>query len=261
MNEKQAYTKGCLFIILIIVAIVVGIYAESFVAFLAMIIIGTYAINKFSDNNDDYIPRMDDDTPTFSDDLINDATDYSRALTLRETEYFCSIAGVSHHNDEDNIGGFIGYCMADPTNRLDKNAIGIYESGGRLVGYIPKDEQKNFRAWSKRNPLPCIGFIEVFDDRLRGKVKVIDACPELTELHMFKFIRWLILNHGKGFIPSSIEIHKNVVLITEDQWLDFIEECIAESEEAVKALRRQASARRQTVIDINIQQNISKNQE
>jgi hypothetical protein len=187
---------------------------------------------------------MDDDTPTFSDDLINNATDYSRALTLRETEYFCSIAGVSHHNDEDNIGGFIGYCMADPKNRHDKNAIGIYESGGRLVGYIPKDEQKNFKAWSKRDPLPCIGFIEEFDDRLRGKVKVIDACPELTELHMFKFIRWLILNHGKGFIPSNIKVHKNVVLITKNQWLDFIEECIAENNEAVKALRK-ASTNRQ----------------
>lgn len=171
-------------------------------------------------------------------DPINDATDYSRALTLRETEYFCSIAGVTHHNDEDNIGGFIGYCMADPNNRYDKNAIGIYESGGRLVGYIPKDEQKNFRTWSKRDPLPCIGFIEEFDGRMRGKVKVIDACPELTELHMFKFIKWLILNHGKGFIPSSMEIHKNVVLRTEDQWLDFIEECITESNEAIKALRK-----------------------
>lgn len=244
MNEKQSYTIGCLFIILIIVAIVVGIYVESFVAFLAIIMIGIYAISKLSDNNGDYTPRMDDDTPTFSDDLINNATDYSRALTLRETEYFCSIAGVSHHNNEDNIGGFIGYCMADPNNRYDKNAIGIYESGGRLVGYIPKDEQKDFRVWSKRNPLPCIGFIEVFDDRLRGKVKVIDACPELTELHVFKFVRWLILNHGKRFIPGGLQIKKNVVLITENQWLDFIEECIAESNEAVKALRK-ASTNRQ----------------
>lgn len=244
MNEKQTYSIGCLFIILIIVAIVVGIYTESFVAFVAMIIIGIYVIIKFSDNNGDYTPRMDDDTPTLSDDLINNATDYSRALTLSETEYFCSIAGVSHHNDEDNIGGFIGYCMADPNNRYDKNAIGIYESGGRLVGYIPKGEQKDFRAWSKRNPLPCIGFIEEFNDRMRGKVKVIDACPELTELHMFKFIKWLILNHGKGFIPSGMEIHKNVVLRTEDQWLDFIEECIAESNEAVRALRK-ASTNRQ----------------
>ena len=75
-------------------------------------------------------------------------------------DYFCKIAGVQYRNDARDIGGFLGYVCSEPTNPHDKNAIAVYRNDGKLIGYIPKDEIKDFREWSAKDNLPCVGFIK-----------------------------------------------------------------------------------------------------
>lgn len=70
-------------------------------------------------------------------------------LKLTDDDFFCKIAGASHHCDDDDIGGFIGYVKHDADNRYDKNAHGIYNLDGKLLGFIPKDELPDYVEFSK----------------------------------------------------------------------------------------------------------------
>lgn len=244
-QEVPQIAKATIYIfIFIILAFALGVWAKSFLLGFIIIIIGfVLAIKSLIGNKESR--DVCDATSAFEGDVIHDSTDYSKALTLHETEYICKIAGVQHHSYSNKVGGFIGYVMADHNNRYDKNAIGVYDDHSRLVGYIPREEQRDFREWSKRNPLPCIGFIAKEGGYIRSKVKVIDANPDLTELHIFKFTRWLILNHGIKFIPKAIVVEREEKPITEDEWLDFIDDCIRDKESTVKAMRRKSSTNQQ----------------
>ena len=88
-------------------------------------------------------------------------------------EYYTKIAGAQYRNDARDIGGFLGYVCSEPNNPYDKNAVAIYRNDGKLLGYIPKDETKDFREWSTKENLPCIGYIKDGDDvAIYGRVKV-----------------------------------------------------------------------------------------
>lgn len=146
-------------------------------------------------------------------------------------EYFCKIAGVQYRNDAQDIGGFLGYVRSDPNNPYDKNAVAIYRSDGKLIGYIPKDETDDFRAWSVKENLPCIGFIKDGDEvALYGKVKIIDADAGETELEVVKFVKWLVSNFGVKFIPDGFKVDTNTALRTKKDWLAFLTEYIDEKE-------------------------------
>lgn len=139
------------------------------------------------------------------------------------TDYFCTIAGVQYHNSTQDIGGFLGYVCPEPTNQYDKNAIAVYRNGKKLIGYIPKDEQKSFREWSNKDFLPCIGFIKAGDNApLYGKVKVIDCDPDETELEVIRFTKWLVSNFGVKFIPKGFNVNTDKELKTKKDWLEFL---------------------------------------
>ena len=146
-------------------------------------------------------------------------------------DYFCEIAGVQYRNDVQDIGGFLGYVCSEPTNPHDKNAIAIYRNDGKLIGYIPKDEIKDFREWSAKDNLPCVGFIKDGDDvELYGKVKVLDTDADETELEIVKFVKWLVSNFGVKFIPVGFNADTGETLRTKKDWLAFLNKYIDEKE-------------------------------
>lgn len=146
-------------------------------------------------------------------------------------DYFCKIAGVQYRNDVQDIGGFLGYVCSEPTNPHDKNAIAIYRNDGKLIGYIPKDEIKDFREWSAKDNLPCVGFIKDGDDvELYGKVKVLDTDADETELEIVKFVKWLVSNFGVKFIPVGFNADTGETLRTKKDWLAFLNKYIDEKE-------------------------------
>lgn len=172
-----------------------------------------------------YFKQQDNSVKSTTDSVYR--PDGTGAQTLGETEYFCKIAGAHHRNK--NEGAFIGVVTNDPDNEYDKNAIAIYRNDGKLMGYIPREEQRDFRKWSDRDPLPCIGYVRYGDYvDMYGSVKVIDADKRLTELHIMKFVKWLIENYGVDFIPNDFTVDSTTPPKTKEEWLDYLDEYIAQ---------------------------------
>ena len=145
--------------------------------------------------------------------------------------YYTKIAGVQHHSGKQDIGGFLGYVCSEPNNPYDKNAIAIYRNDNKLLGYIPKDETADFRKWSDKENLPCIGFIKAGDEVPRfGKVKIIDTDKDEVDLIVAKYVRWLISNFGTKFIPNGFSVGTDKELQTKTDWIDFLDGYIEEKE-------------------------------
>lgn len=142
--------------------------------------------------------------------------------TLRDSEYFCDIAGVGYHATFE--GSFVGFVCRQPDNPYDSKALAVCTNLGLIVGYIPRYEQEQYNEWTDRDGLPCIGYLtEGYNGKLRGKVKVVDADRNLTELHIIKFAIWLIENHGSKYIPPEFKEASGLSLRTEEEWLDYLD--------------------------------------
>ena len=151
----------------------------------------------------------------------------------RSTDFYTKIAGAHYRNDAKDIGGFLGYVKPEPTNPYDKNAIAIYRNDGKLLGYIPKEETNDFREWSSKDFLPCVGYIKDGDEvAIYGRVKVLDTDPEEVELEVVKYVKWLIYNFGVEFIPSGFSVNTDeTILKTADEWIALLEEYIDKKED------------------------------
>lgn len=137
-----------------------------------------------------------------------------------EAVYDTRIAGVRYNTSSYDIGGFIGYVRSEPDNPVDKNAIAIYRSDGKLIGHIAKDEIEQFREWSCKDNIPCIGYITEGDEVERyGKVKVIDTTKTQTTLEMIKYVAWLVKRFGKRYVPDCFELKSKTPIRTDEQWL------------------------------------------
>lgn len=145
--------------------------------------------------------------------------------------YYTRIAGVQHHNSKQDIGGFLGYVCSEPNNQYDKNAVAVYRNDNKLLGYLPKDEIKTFREWSKKENLPCIGFIKAGDEvPLFGKVKIIDTDKDETDLIVARYVKWMVSNFGTKFIPAGFSVDAGKELRTKTDWIDFLDGYITEKE-------------------------------
>jgi hypothetical protein len=121
--------------------------------------------------------------------------------------YFTRIAGAQYRCGKQDVGGFLGYVCPEPKNKYDKNAIAIYRNDKKLLGYIPKDEQSDFREWSDKKLLHCVGFLKEGEEvPIFGRVKVVDGDDEENYLIVLKFVRWLVVNFGKEFIPKGFNL-------------------------------------------------------
>ncbi len=127
-------------------------------------------------------------------------------------EWYTSIAGVFYHADSNDIGGFNGWVEADPENTHDRNAMGVYNFYGKLIGYIPADELGNYRKWCDCEPMPCIGVVSLWNGRLQGKVKIIKPCnKEFLDNRSECFLDWVKDKYGPEYLPktNAITIYGN----------------------------------------------------
>lgn len=106
-------------------------------------------------------------------------------------DYFTSIAGVSFRNDRSNVGVFRGVVIQQPDNEADKKALAIVSTypEPRLVGYIAKDEHREYRKWSRGHAYPCAGYISFDSGMIYGRVKIIRPySPDQVESDIEEFI-------------------------------------------------------------------------
>ncbi len=150
-----------------------------------------------------------------------------------DMEFYSRIAGVQYHCTDTEVGGFLGYVAPETNNPYDKNACAVYRNDDKLVGYIPKDELTEYRQWSGRKSLPCVGFVkEGTDVSLFGKVKVINNADEMeAKIIIVKYVRWLIANFGKKYVPVGFNVDTEMPLKTKSDWLAALDEYIESNDE------------------------------
>lgn len=83
----------------------------------------------------------------------------------KEHDFFESyVAGASYRCTFRDYGGFIGRIIPEPTNLYDKNAMAIIRSDGKHIGYIPKEDLKEYHSWCQDGIYPCEGYITKGDN-------------------------------------------------------------------------------------------------
>ena len=128
-----------------------------------------------------------------------------------EDEWHTYIAGAVHHVSKYDIGGFCGWVDADQENPYDNKAMAVYNSFGKLLGYIPADELKNYREWCDAQPRPCVGFVFLEGNQFRGRVKILQPCNEKFLVEEFsKYLQWVNDNYGKKYLPKNMSIQFDV---------------------------------------------------
>lgn len=150
-----------------------------------------------------------------------------------DMEFYCRIAGVQYHCTAAEVGGFLGYVAPETNNPHDKNACAVYRNDDKLVGYIPKDKLTEYRQWSGCKSLPCVGFVkEGADVPLFGKVKVINNADETeAKIIIVKYVRWLVANFGKKYVPVGFNVDTEMPLKTKSDWLAALDEYIESNDE------------------------------
>lgn len=117
------------------------------------------------------------------------------------------IAGVNHHCNYSDVGGFVGVVAPEPNNPYDKNAVAIYRNGAspKLLGYIGKSELNPYRKWCKNKPFTCVGYIMPGDDApVYGRIKVIKPYNEdFIKAETDSYIRWMVGKYGKKYMPEG----------------------------------------------------------
>lgn len=102
-----------------------------------------------------------------------------------------NIAGIKHYCSPEDEGKYKGYIKAEENNPYDSNALALYTDTGKLIGYIPEDENINFRIWSKgKTDFKCDFWIKYNDPKdynpsyyqpFEGMVSVIDDTYPIDE--------------------------------------------------------------------------------
>lgn len=81
------------------------------------------------------------------------------AKSLRLATFETKVAGAQHHTTGGDIGVFKCIVLPDKNNPYDKNALGIYRTDGKLMGYIPRDEQRAYLRWGDGETKFGLGYI------------------------------------------------------------------------------------------------------
>lgn len=95
--------------------------------------------------------------------------------------YETKINGLSHHCTKNDEGVFDGVIFNERTNKYDSKAMAVANMKGKIIGYVPAYELKDYHKWSNKKPCTCVGFIRYFIDEngeevLFGRVTAIKPC-------------------------------------------------------------------------------------
>ena len=135
----------------------------------------------------------------------------NREGDTQDDEWHTYIAGVSYHISKYDIGGFTGWIENDNTNAYDAKAMGVYNSFGKLLGYIPAKELLDYRLWCDSKPQPCIGFVYIEDGQYIGRVKILRPCNEdFLQTEFSRYLQWVNDNYGKEYLPKSMSMNFDI---------------------------------------------------
>lgn len=224
-NKKDPAVTSAMtcFVVSFFVAAILGLFFESILVGVITIVIGLYASFKIlvgsvhnpTSSDMPYEPTTRKATPTKS--------------RPKRATFDSRVAGAQHHCDDSDIGGFIGYIEPDPYNEVDKKAIAIYRNDGKHLGYIPKEDTARVRRWACQDSLPCVGFImagDVVD--YWGRLTIIDADAQHTELEMVKVVRDMVLRDGMKVVPPDFRVEGDDQPTSRKEWLEVLEARINE---------------------------------
>lgn len=139
------------------------------------------------------------------------------------------IAGINFRCNARDAGGFLGYAVPEPDNEYDTNAVAIYRNDGKLLGYIPKKDNREFKEWSDSCTVPCVGYILSEDGTMKGRVKAL--LPEnenAVNKAVAYYVRWLVQERGRRFIPKGFNLKDRDKLKTDEDLIGAINDYIGE---------------------------------
>ena len=135
----------------------------------------------------------------------------NREGDMQEDERHTYIAGLYYHVSKYDIGGFTGWVAHDTDNTHDRRARGVYNSFGKLLGYIPAKELDDFLAWCDSKPVPCVGFIYTDNGEIRGRVKMLLPCnAEFLQTGFSNYLQWVCDNYGAEYLPKSMSMQIDI---------------------------------------------------
>lgn len=128
-----------------------------------------------------------------------------------EDEWYTYIVGLSHCVSKYDIGGFTGWVENDFGNAYVSKAMGVYNSFGKLLGYIPAKELSSYRDWCCGEPMPCMGLVYFEDGLYRGRVKILRPCNETyLQTEFSRYAQWVYDNYGKEYLPRSMSMNFDI---------------------------------------------------
>lgn len=165
-----------------------------------------YLVGRFSDNSTE---NKHKETPRSRQrEIIVEATNTDEDPYHN---YFSTyIAGVNHHASYRDIGAFVGVVFPETENSYDKNAMAISNMNGKLLGYIPKSQQRDYFYFSQNRPYPCVGYIFPTDPGsdfdLCGRVKVIEPCnSDYVHRETASYLLWFKSKYGAKYISKELQ--------------------------------------------------------
>lgn len=224
-NKKDpAVTRAMTcFVVSFFVAAILGLFFESILVGVITIVIGLYASFKI------LVGSVHNST---SSDMPDEPTARKATSTNprpKRATFDSRVAGAQYHCDDSDIGGFMGYIAPDPNNEYDKRAFAIYSNDGKHLGFIPKDDIARLKRWASQPSLPCIGYI--FDGdivKYWGKITIVDAEPQQTELEMVKIAYDMVVRDGAHILPKEFRVEGDEQPTSRKEWLEILEERIKE---------------------------------
>lgn len=124
-----------------------------------------------------------------------------------EDEWHTYIAGLPYHAATHDVGGFWGWIEHEVGNKYDRNAMAVYNSSGKLLGYIPAKEVSDYRDWCDSQPVPCTGYIYIEEGQLRGRVKALMPCnEEFLQEEFSRYLQWVNDNVGPEYVPKNLQM-------------------------------------------------------
>lgn len=208
------------------VAVLLGFYFESILVGLIIFGLGIYATYKVLANS------VRNSAPNTTNTETTIASFKSRPQSKprpKRATFESRVAGAQYHCDDSDIGGFMGYIAPDPNNEYDKKAIAIYRNDGKHLGFIPKDDIARLKRWASQPSLPCIGYI--FDGDMVeywGKITIVDAEPQQTELEMVKIAYDMVVRDGAHILPEEFRVEGDDQPTSRKEWLEVLDARINE---------------------------------
>lgn len=175
-----------------------------FIAIVAFVVFVLIVIIKSSNNSSSSNTSSSTNTKKeVSVELLNE--EYS-GYAEEWTDYcYFFISGLSHHCSHSDIGGFLGLVAPEPENPYDKNAVAIYRSDAKLIGYVPKSMQQSFGELNQYKPCTCVGYItQDSDGQLSGKVKILKPYNmDFIQSETDSYINWMVNKFGEEYRPKE----------------------------------------------------------